>query len=41
MSESTIALRGTNALAKIIAWRGEMPGWQQDASRRIVDGIEL
>jgi hypothetical protein len=34
-------IRGTNALAEIIGWCGELPGWQQDALRRIVENGEL
>jgi hypothetical protein len=41
MSESTITRRGTDALAEIAAWCGELPGWQQDALRQIVEGCEL
>jgi hypothetical protein len=37
----TATRRGTNALADIVGWCGELPGWQQDALRRIVEGCEL
>ena len=31
----------TNALAEIVGWCGELPGWQQDALRRIVENCDL
>ena len=37
----TVARRTSNALADIVAWCGELPGWQQDALRRIVECREL
>ncbi len=40
MSESTITRRGTNALAEFVGWCGELPGWQQDALRRIVESCD-
>lgn len=33
--------RGTNALAEIVGWCEELPGWQQDALRRIVESSDL
>jgi energy-coupling factor transporter ATP-binding protein EcfA2 len=33
--------RDKNALAEIVGWCGELPGWQQDAMRRIVECCDL
>src|SRR5688572_23136297 len=36
------ATRGsTSVLAEIVAWCGGLPGWQQDALRRIVENCDL
>jgi AAA domain len=37
----TATRRCTNALAEIIGWCGELPGWQQDALRRILECGDL
>lgn len=39
---ATIATRrGADVLTEIVGWCRELPGWQQDALRRIVEGCEL
>lgn len=37
----TAARSGANALADIAGWCGELPGWQQDALRRIVEHCDV
>lgn len=37
----TAKSRGTNVLAEIVDWCGGLPGWQQDALRRIVENRDL